>query len=224
MAAEPSDCTPNRRGICSSQPSACRSLKPLWMPEMILPSPTETKMHKGRCEPGQLRVDRFPDFKGGGLLAFDREGVVAGVAAVPAEFLRGLDGQVEGAVVVAIHQDDLRAVDQQLGHLGGRSGARGEDHRSLPDRGRHARQGSPGVAGGGGDHHLGALISRARATTTALARSLKDAVGLRPSSLIHSWCRPSRRASWGGANSGVQPAARRGVPFPPGSATGSKGR
>ncbi len=62
----------------------------------------------------------IPDFQGGGLFPFGGEGIVACVAAVPAKFLRGLDGQVEGIVIAAIHQDHLRAEHQQLGDFGRR--------------------------------------------------------------------------------------------------------
>ncbi len=58
----------------------------------------------------------------------------------------------------------------------------------------------------------------------ALARSLKEAVGLRLSSLTHRCSKPRSSANLGGENTGVQPAARRGVPFPPGSGTGRRGR
>ena len=69
-----------------------------------------------------------------------------------------------------------------------------------------------------------APIWRARATSTALARSLNEAVGLRPSSFTHRWRRSSFSANCAGAKTGVPPAARSGVPSPPGSATGSSGR
>src|SRR5215468_5993800 len=47
-----------------------------------------------------------------------------------------------------------------------------------------------------------APISWARATTIALARSFSEAVGLRPSSLIHSDCIPSDLARYGASMSG----------------------
>src|SRR5512140_1466291 len=71
---------------------------------------------------------------------------------------------------------------------------------------------------------ISALISLARATTMALARSLNEAVGFRPSSLTHKWSRPSSWASTDGVYKGVQPAERKGVPSPPGSVTGNNGR
>src|SRR6266542_527189 len=69
-----------------------------------------------------------------------------------------------------------------------------------------------------------ALSSRARVTTIALARSLKEAVGLRDSSLIQRCLRFSFSASFGRANTGVQPAACKGVESPGGSLTGKRGR
>ena len=45
----------------------------------------------------------------------------------------------------------------------------------------------------------------ARATPTALARSLKEAVGLRPSSLTSSVCRPAQSARREASVMGVQP-------------------
>ena len=49
-------------------------------------------------------------------------------------------------------------------------------------------------------------ISRARCSATALARSLNEALGLRPSSLSSSGCSsPSSRPSRGAATSGVPP-------------------
>ncbi len=48
-------------------------------------------------------------------------------------------------------------------------------------------------------------ISNARATTTAEARSLNDAVGLRPSSLTKTLRRPSSAASLSARYIGVQP-------------------
>ena len=59
-----------------------------------------------------LAAHPFPDFKGGGFLALRRKGVITSVAAVPAKFLRGLDGQVERIVIGAIHQKYLSAKNQ----------------------------------------------------------------------------------------------------------------
>src|SRR5574340_1735006 len=69
-----------------------------------------------------------------------------------------------------------------------------------------------------------APISSARATTTDDARSLYEAVGLRPSSLIHKFRRPSCLASRSVLYVGVQPALRSGVPSKPGSLTGRSGK
>ena len=51
---------------------------------------------------------------------------------------------------------------------------------------------------------------RARVTPTELARSLKEAVGLRPSSLTKKAPRPSSFASAGASTTGVKPTWRRG--------------
>src|SRR5690349_18104332 len=61
----------------------------------------------------------------------------------------------------------------------------------------------------------------ARDTPTALARSLKDAVGLRPSSLTSSSRTPAQAASLGADRMGVQPtwAAGRGAPAGTGSSS-----
>jgi len=60
-----------------------------------------------------------------------------------------------------------------------------------------------------------ALISRARAITSELALSLKEAVGLRPSSFTHKFSRPNCCDSNAGRYSGVQPADLNGVPSRP---------
>jgi len=70
---------------------------------------------------------------------------------------------------------------------------------------------------------VSALISRARATTMALALSLNEAVGFLPSSFTHSRCKPSFAANRSVLNIGVHPAACMGVFSPPGSGTGSNG-
>ncbi len=44
---EPDACTPTIRGICSIQPRASRSLKPLCTPPMMHPSPTGTNITSG---------------------------------------------------------------------------------------------------------------------------------------------------------------------------------
>ena len=44
---------------------------------------------------------------------------------------------------------------------------------------------------------MGALRSWALTTAMALARSLNEALGLRPSSFTHTWCKPSVAASRG---------------------------
>src|SRR5687768_14346488 len=69
-----------------------------------------------------------------------------------------------------------------------------------------------------------APISLARATTIALARSLKDAVGLRDSSLSQRFCKPSLPAREVNLKTGVPPAACRGVDPPSGTETGNSGR
>ena len=91
--------------------------------------------------------DLLPNFEGGGLFAFGCKGIVACVAAVPAKFLRGLDRQVESRIVIPIHQDDLRAKDEQLRDLGRRRRLGGKNDRFLPNRGGHSRQRRSGVAG-----------------------------------------------------------------------------
>ena len=74
-----------------------------------------------RLVPGTMFLTPpFPYLQGRSLLPFSSEGIVARIAAVPAKFFGSLDGQVKGIVVTAIHQDDLRAVDKQLGHFGRR--------------------------------------------------------------------------------------------------------
>ncbi len=69
-----------------------------------------------------------------------------------------------------------------------------------------------------------APTSLARASTRELARSLSEAVGLRPSSFSQSRGRPRRARRSGTEYNGVAPTARKGVPWPPGSPTGSRGR
>jgi len=71
---------------------------------------------------------------------------------------------------------------------------------------------------------ISALISRARVTTTALALSLNEAVGLWLSSLIHNDFIPSVFDNNTGEKIGVPPTARNGVSFSPGSETGSNGK
>src|SRR5687768_4673654 len=59
-----------------------------------------------------------------------------------------------------------------------------------------------------------ARAAMARVTPTTLARSLKDAVGLRPSSLTRSVRTPAQAASRGAVVIGVQPTGNGGVaPF-----------
>jgi hypothetical protein len=71
---------------------------------------------------------------------------------------------------------------------------------------------------------ISALISLARATTIALARSLKEAVGFFPSSLIHRSGNPNDFLRIGGEYSGVHPESLNGVLKPPGSFSGKRGR
>ena len=59
---------------------------------------------------------------------------------------------------------------------------------------------------------------------TALARSLKEAVGFRPSSFSQRRRRPSSAARRGGERRGVHPTARSAVPCRPGSSTGRRDR
>ena len=67
--------------------------------------------HRLRQLPSQLR--RY--LESYGLLAFRSEGVDAGVAAVPALFLRECKTELEGNIVAGLDQEHLRPVDQQLG-------------------------------------------------------------------------------------------------------------
>ena len=107
-------------------------------------------------------LHEFPDLEGSGFLALGGEGIVAGVATVPAELLRSLDGQVEGIVVGAVHQHDPGAEDQQLRHLGrGRRLGR-KDDRLLPHRRRHARQRRARITRGSSHNHLGFDLASAR--------------------------------------------------------------
>src|SRR5689334_3586223 len=69
-----------------------------------------------------------------------------------------------------------------------------------------------------------APISCARATTMAEARSLKEAVGLRDSSLSHRYFKPSFSARRDRLKTGVPPAACSGVDSPGGSWTGNNGK
>ena len=62
---------------------------------------------------------------------------------------------------------------------------------------------------------------RARATPTTLARSLKDAVGFRPSSLTSSVRTPVHSARRGVARIGVQPGSRAGRRAPAGTGSSS---
>ena len=104
----------------------------------------------------------FPDLKGGGLLAFQSERIVARVTAVPTEFIRGFDSQVEGIVIGSIHKDDLRAKDEQLRHLRLRRRLGRKDDGFLSDRRSHASQCGSRVARGSRDHNLGFQFTRAR--------------------------------------------------------------
>src|SRR5208283_1188909 len=67
-----------------------------------------------------------------------------------------------------------------------------------------------------------AFFSTAFTTPTALARSLKDAVGLRPSSLTQQRATPNSPARRGVSYKGVQPTCKCGIDS--GAATGSKGK
>ena len=66
------------------------------------------------------------------------------------------------------------------------------------------------------------IAAPALATTTELARSLNEAVGLTPSSLSQNAFNPSWALRAGRVYRGVQPTARSGVPKEPGSSTGSR--
>src|SRR5271166_3707141 len=67
-----------------------------------------------------------------------------------------------------------------------------------------------------------AWFSKAFTTPIALARSLNDAVGLRPSSFIQQRATPNSAATLGASYNGVQPTWRCGISA--GFVTGSKGR
>src|SRR3972149_995847 len=69
-----------------------------------------------------------------------------------------------------------------------------------------------------------AFSSCARATTIALALSLKEAVGLRDSSFSHRLLKPSFAASEVSLKTGVPPAAWSGGDSPGGAETGKSGR
>ena len=239
MAAEPVDWIPKRRGRRSIQPSSCRSRKPLCRPEMMLPSPTETKTASGtdHCRWGRGTPWRAPtggprpssqlfaDLIRGRLLAFGRERVVPGVPAIPAERLRRFERQVEGLIVRPIDEDDAGAEDQELRDLGRRRlrGARITAGRpaaaAIPARAAPALPVEAVMM-------TSAPISCARATTTALGSVLERggrvaAVVLQPQPIQSQDPPPVVGSGRAASSRRLSAACRRGRGPPRGEAAGT---
>src|SRR5690606_23934666 len=79
---------------------------------------------------------------------------MTGVAVVPAKGFGGSQAQVEGLVVSAVHQEDLRAVGKELRNFGlGRCAGR-ENYRAQTRAGSHAGSSRASVACGGSHNNL----------------------------------------------------------------------
>src|SRR5688572_11825324 len=104
-----------------------------------------THRHKDLQRTGDIVIDEppfnsLPDLKGGRLFPFDGEGIKAGIAAVPAEDLCSLDGEIKSSIIIAIDQNYLCPVHQELCDLCRRCRTRRENDGFLSDCGCHTSQ------------------------------------------------------------------------------------
>ncbi len=189
------------------------------MPAKVQPSPTDTATQSGTLVAALLR-----DLQAAGLLPLDERRVDGGVAVVPAVPVAGPLAQLPGLVVAAPCTRRTRAPKTRSWATFG-SGA---------NSGTKMTQGRPTLAAAPASDVAALPVeaqattrarrARARVTPTALARSLKDAVGFRPSSLTSRRRTPAHRAS-GGDGDERRPARLPGRPArarrAPGEARGS---
>ena len=102
-----------------------------------------------------LPVQLLSDLQSHGLLTLREVGIDGSVAVVPAVFLNGLGGHLEGLLVVALDGDNIGAEDHQLGHL---SLGRALGNKNIGLKARSSgitRQGGGDIAGGGAGDGLG---------------------------------------------------------------------
>ncbi len=129
----------------------------------------------------ELGLELLEQLEGGRLLALDAQ-LVDRVDERDGVALDEFPHELQRGVEVGLERDHASAVDQRLGELAGGDLALGHDHGAAQARSSRIGGGRGGGVAGRGAHDRLAPSLTAAETAQVMPRSLKEPVGLAPSS------------------------------------------